>query len=241
MVIQPGEDKRTESGGDVERNAEIEDIGFVEIKTARCIDATKGEQRGQAVHIEYPCDQEANDVGVFPDITHGVTQLQESVADARPKSFAGFLRVRREEEKRQCENGEPDRHEQETCTQVFTGFGIERTDARLLVDEQKHDGNQADQSTGVAETPAPAGPASEPLLFNKTGKHGVVEDDSQLQAERSDTGQQCSLPQEFFIRMDEPEQGGAQDAEQGKGQDPGFAPAGLVGGSTENRAEDRHQ
>ena len=97
---------------------------------------------------------------------------------------------------------------------MLRGVSVEKSDARLLVDEQEHHGNQADQSTGVSESPAPAGPASKPLFFNKTGKHGIVEDDAQLQAERSYTCQQRPLPQELLIRIDEPEQGSAQDTQQ---------------------------
>ena len=231
-VIGPGEDRRAQPGGDVERDPELYDLLDRHVERAGGIDAAEGEHGVHPVHIEQPGGEEAGDIGVGADRADGLDQGAEPGAHRLAGTNPGRRAVGDGEEQ-----GQPRRPRTQSAT---IGPTIRTCSGRLLVEAEGRplglDEEKEREGEGRTAPPYSRAPNSIP----KSARRGT--------AARSPAASRCRRPppsrsrycedeeaerpeNEAGIGGGEPEQRRRRDGERGEGAEPRLALAGLIGRS----------
>ena len=106
-----GEGEGAEAGGEVQRDAEHDDLRRVHAERAGGIDAAEGEQRVQPVLVDHPGEQEPRTrLAWLRTSTSVVAQGAQPLRTAAPNGSPAPLRSGHDEEQRQAEHAAARRH-----------------------------------------------------------------------------------------------------------------------------------
>ena len=202
--------------------------------------AAEGEDRRLAVVIEHPRHEIERDVAVARQLDERGEERPDPLAHRCRRPEPAARRVRGQQEQGDDEHREPQARQRPDQPVVFVGRLVETQERRLGQAEPQQNDDQGNQAADVAEAPAEAGQHSDAPVRNQARKHGVVEDDGELDADGGDDDHYHGEREYVRVRRRGgiPQEKRRGDADGGEDPDPGLAPAAGVGDGAQER---RHQ
>ena len=238
-IVHPAKGRRTNSAGQVQHDAEHQNLGLRQSEHARREDAANDEDGHQTIRVDHVGDEEAHDVGVLPHLTQGRPQGPQPLAHVRCKAARVRTAIGREQKQRRGEHGEPQGSHGGDDADVLEGCLVE-AEPRLLGLHECHQRNRHRyDATGVAKPPRPSAPAADARGWHQVRQHGVGENDAKFDTQVADRIEQHAPGDERRIGFGPPQHRRAEHGDAGEQQEPRFAPPARVRDGTQHRRQHR--